>query len=220
MQSVDYEDSVAPSFLTVDNGWLLSFVHDEIARVYWEPTSGWGARLSIEDYEKLLQGSRQYDFYRVQFQSYWGLGSGPWRETVLGLNLDGRYLDGDDVGGFYMGGNGVLRGVPEGEQGGRRMVLGTLELRTPMIKEINYSFPFFDALLFRDLYFSVFTDNGYVWNDTEMVTSGKVRNSVGTGLRLAAFVLQYYPLLLRFDVAKRTDTSYGPIYYFSLGEMF
>ncbi len=226
--SVNYNAPDISSFAVVDTGVFAAYVHDQISRVFIEPISGFGFRFNVSDNEKLMGGNRQYTAYLADFQDYFNFGSGYWREAVLGFNLTGEFLDGGyadtstGLASILTLDSGSVRGLTTEEAYGNKLISATAEFRIPSVKEINYdvSLPFIDAFMLRDLYFALFTDCGYVWDTPEVVSINKIKNSVGTGLRLAVFVLQSYPALLRFDVAQRTDNGDGPAYYFALGEKF
>ncbi|MBI4218340.1 MAG: BamA/TamA family outer membrane protein, partial [Elusimicrobia bacterium] len=80
----------------------------------------------------------------------------------------------------------------------------------------------FPDFLFKNVFGSIFTDNGLIWDsrdDLNRTTVGDIRNSVGMGLRFQAFVLQTFPVTLQFDWALRTaDGEHA--FYFGFGPKF
>src|SRR5581483_5059877 len=87
LTSVDYDNNAQPSFNAQANGLFVSYVYDKIERAFIEPISGVGLRATIEDFEPVFNANQKFLFYDAKLQSYWGLGKGLWRESVVGVNL-------------------------------------------------------------------------------------------------------------------------------------
>jgi outer membrane protein assembly factor BamA len=81
---------------------------------------------------------------------------------------------------------------------------------------------FFPDFLFKNIYGSIFTDNGLLWEKRDELLEyklGSVRNSVGLGARFEAFVLQTFAVVLRLDWAYRTSDG-DNTFYLALGPSF
>ena len=119
----------------------------------------------------------------------------------------------------------MLRGYGryEANNAASRFVTTNLELRFPILFDINYHIWFlFPDFLFKNIYGAVFTDNGVIWDSREELLGygfDNVKNSVGAGLRFQAFVLQTFPIILQFDWAFRT-TDGENAFYIGLGPTF
>ncbi len=120
---------------------------------------------------------------------------------------------------FELGGSGGMRGYSPGILFGESIVLGSLEYRHPIVRDIGINL--WGLTLLQRLQGAVFTDVGTVGSYQHFLTD------VGIGLRLTHEVLGLYPVVTRFDVAYPTNVDASleaeertPHYYLTAGQPF
>ena len=118
------------------------------------------------------------------------------RRTTLALRWLGYASTGREAQRFYMGGSWTFRGYSRGAFWGRKLALWNTELRFPLIDTLWIGFPF-GGIGFGAIRGAVFVDVGNAWEDRYTGLLG----SFGIGVRVRISDL----LVLRFDMAKRTD---------------
>jgi outer membrane protein insertion porin family len=200
---------------------VLSFKRDVSQGRYLETTSGYRVEASYEDSNRYLGSSSDYRnaFAQVtHFQPFH-------KESTLAARLFGGAGFGGNTQFFRAGGEDMLRGFSRYDTGSSasRFVISNLEYRFPIVFDLNYHiWFFFPDFLFKNVYGSVFTDNGILWDRRDELLSqglGDIKNSVGVGIRFEAFVLQTFPVALRVDWARRTKDG-EQVFYFGLGPSF
>ena len=116
-------------------------------------------------------------------------------------NLVAGYADGDMPLGqrFAMGGTDTLRGYEDDQFRGNSMLKATVEYRFPIVKKIQGV---------------LFSDNGYAWDKRheDDFDFGKIKNSVGMGLRINS---PLGPVKLDYGVGDD-----GGRFHFSFGGQF
>lgn len=141
------------------------------------------------------------------------------REIILAFRLFyGGSLD-VDQSVFLLGGANTLRGYGFGAFMGSNTIYFNAEFRFPLIEDINFNLWPFNWLMIKKFKAAVFTDTGIVWN-RDNFSLQNLKNGVGVGLRLHTFLVQSVPIIIRFDIGKRTDSSEREVYYISLGHAF
>ncbi|MBI2915419.1 MAG: PD40 domain-containing protein [Elusimicrobia bacterium] len=216
------DDSLtAVRFVGHENAAVFSFVRDVSRGKYLETTRGY--RLILSGEESNARWGSDLD-YRNVFGTYHQF-LPVVRESVVAGRLFAGAGFGGDRQNFRLGGADILRGYGrfDSRSAASRFVVSNLEYRFPILFDMNTHVWFiFPDFLFKNVFGSIFTDNGLIWDsrdDLNRTTVGDIRNSVGMGLRFQAFVLQTFPVTLQFDWALRTaDGEHA--FYFGFGPKF
>jgi hypothetical protein len=108
------------------------------------------------------------------------------------------YNEGKEARRYFMGGSWDLRGWPRWSIRGQKLWISSLELRFPLIDQINFKFPFIN-IGFYGLRGALFSDFGGAWDERYTETLG----SVGFGFRLNLFGV----LVLRYDMGKKIENN-------------
>ncbi|MBN1822945.1 MAG: PD40 domain-containing protein [Endomicrobiales bacterium] len=197
----------------------VQFRHDTVRGPYLEPLEGTRLAAATEFSEKVLYGDYNYQNYFLDAARYFPVSGA----SAVGFRMFGGASKGEDSGAFRLGGVDRVRGVPSDTRFiGNRIFVANLELRFPIVYNINYHMWYmFPDFFFKSFYSSLFVDAGFVCDETELshVTPEYWRGSYGTSFRFHTFILQMYPLLLNFQLAQRMDSP-GWVFYFSLGSTF
>jgi hypothetical protein len=108
------------------------------------------------------------------------------------------YNEGKEARRYFMGGSWDLRGWPRWSIRGEKLWLSSVELRVPLIDQINLRFPFIN-LGFWGLRGAVYTDFGGAWDERYDQTLG----SVGFGFRMNLLGI----IVLRYDMGKKIEDN-------------
>lgn len=132
-----------------------------------DPQDGYLVDASGQFTGGIFKGSYRYNKYQFQVRKYFPLK----RERCIALRLWGGAIQGAAPATeyFYIGGTDTIRAFEDNSLFGTRMVLGNLEFRFPITKNIKY------------LKGAIFTDAGNAWIPGEY--SGLYKD-VGAGIRL------------------------------------
>ncbi len=133
--------------------------------------------------------------------------------TALAFRMAAFYNEGKEARRYIVGGSWDLRGWPRFGLRGEKVWLSSLELRFPLVDQINIKFPFF-SLGFFGFRGALFYDMGGVWDKKYNETIG----SVGFGFRMNLFNV----LTLRYDIGKKIKDDFtrfqdGLFYQFFFG---
>jgi len=162
----------------------------------FNPYRGSYSFLSVEKSGgKILGGDLEFTKYNAEWRGYLRKGEF-WKSPILAYRLGGRW--GEDLPfyeQFYLGGLETLRGYEENEFRGDKAVLGSLELRVPLAKE---------------LLGSLFVDAGRVWGEDSSMEDFKV--GWGFGIR---FKTPIGLIRLNYGVGEKEGR-----FYFGMGEGF
>ncbi len=123
------------------------------------------------------------------------------------------YNQGKEARRYFMGGSWDMRGWPLWSIRGEKMWLTSMELRFPLIDQLNIKFPFID-LGFAGIRGALFVDTGSAWDTQYTSTLG----DLGGGIRINFF----NALVLRYDVGKKIEDNFsrlqhGLFYQFFFG---
>lgn len=116
--------------------------------------------------------------------------------TALALRLASFYNEGKEARRYIIGGSWDLRGWPRFGIRGEKVWLSSIEMRFPILDQINLKFPFFNIGFFG-IRGALFYDMGGAWDNQYKETLG----SVGFGFRMNLFNV----LTLRYDIGKRIE---------------
>ncbi|OGR57068.1 MAG: hypothetical protein A3I11_06805 [Elusimicrobia bacterium RIFCSPLOWO2_02_FULL_39_32] len=204
-----------------ENVFSLTYFKDVTQGRYLETSAG--HRIIVTGEESNDQWRSQVD-YRNIFVTLHQFAPLP-KESALAFRAFGASSFGRDKQLFRVGGDDLLRGYGrfDLDSVGNRFLISNLEWRFPIFFDLNYHIWFlFPDFLFKNVYGSIFTDNGIVWSSRDQLLAYKIedlRNSFGLGLRFQAFVLQTFPVVLQLDWARRTSDG-EQVFYFTLGPHF
>jgi outer membrane protein insertion porin family len=153
--------------------------------------------LAMEKSGGFLGGDLDFIKYKAEWRGYLRKGEF-WKSPILAYRLGGKW--GEDLPSyeqFYLGGLDSLRGYKENEFRGDKVVLGSLELRFPLTKE---------------LLGSLFVDAGKVWDENFSMEDFKI--GWGLGVRFKTPVG-----LIRLAYGLGEEKEEGR-FYFGMGEGF
>jgi len=141
-----------------------------------------------------------YDQLLLDWKEYKAL---PWGRHSLVLRLKGGVIDQavDDFFYLQLGSQEGLRGYSYYSIEGRRIALGSMTYRFPILKDIRRQL---FHVYFSKLYGSVFFEAGKAWNDDTFNLDG-LKRDVGGELRLDAFSYYAFPTKISFQVAYGLD---------------
>jgi Omp85 superfamily domain/WD40-like Beta Propeller Repeat len=122
--------------------------------------------------------------------------------SALAVRASLYYNDGKEARRYFAGGSWDLRGWPLWSIRGEKLWLSSVELRFPLINEINIKFPFFD-LGFSSIRGATFFDAGGAWDTKYIETLG----SIGFGFRINLFGI----LVLRYDIGKKIENNFSQL---------
>jgi len=123
------------------------------------------------------------------------------------------YNEGKEARRYFMGGSWDLRGWNRWSIRGEKMWMSSLELRFPLIEQINIKFPFVN-IGFGGIRGAAFFDAGSAWDSEYKTTLG----SIGAGIRFNLFNI----IVLRYDMGKKIQNDFkefqpGLFYQFFFG---
>ncbi|MFQ6065719.1 MAG: outer membrane protein assembly factor BamA [bacterium] len=162
----------------------------------FNPYKGSYSFLSVEKSGGFLGGDLDFIKYKAEWRGYLRKGEF-WRSPILAYRLGGRL--GEDLPfyeQFYLGGLETLRGYKENEFRGDKAVLGSLELRVPLTKE---------------LLGSLFVDAGKAWGEDSSMEDFKVGWGFGIRLKTPIGLIR-----LNYGVGEKEEGRF----YFGMGEGF
>lgn len=119
--------------------------------------------------------------------------------STFALRTSLYYNEGKEARRYLLGGSWDLRGYPLWSIRGEKIWLSSIELRYPLIDEINLRFPFVNLGL-GGIRGALFFDAAGAWDNKYKETLG----SVGVGFRINLFGL----LVLRYDIGKRIEQNF------------
>ncbi|MFH2055456.1 MAG: hypothetical protein ABIJ61_05815 [bacterium] len=170
----------------------VSYVHDNSLWDVSGPIDGQRYNLTVGLTTDFYSGRIFNRLAYVDFRNYLRLG----KYSAFATRLFGFTSAGDEPQRIYLGGSWSLRGYDRKEFYARNVILISNELRFPLIDALYIGFPF-GRVGFRAIRGALFVDAGSGWNDR----FDRMYGSVGVGARVSLG----YLMVLRFDLAKRTD---------------
>ena len=189
-----YTGDIERKALMVSN--TLSYVYDNSL---WGPTGpldGIRARVLLGYTSDIKYSNVNYYSIIADYRQYFRLGY----SSALAFRGALFYNQGKEARRYFMGGSWDLRGWPLWSIRGQKMWLSSVELRFPLINQLNIKFPFID-MGFLGIRGAIFFDAGSAWDTNYLSTLG----SVGAGIRINLFGA----LVLRYDVGKRIINGFN-----------
>ncbi|MCH8326798.1 MAG: BamA/TamA family outer membrane protein [Bacteroidetes bacterium] len=198
---------LARKALLVSNS--ISYVYDNSLWGPSGPLDGTRTRLQLAYTGDVKFSNVNYYTIITDFRKYFRLGL----RSAFAMRAAFFYNDGQEARRFFMGGSWDLRGWPRFSIRGEKMWLTSLEVRFPLLDQINLKFPFMN-LGFFGIRGAAFFDAGSAWDTNYKSTLG----SVGVGIRFNLFGA----LVLRYDIGKKIEDNFtrfqeGLFYQFFFG---
>lgn len=172
----------------------VSFVHDNSLWDVSGPIDGQRYNVTLGLTTDFYSGKIFNRLGFVDFRNYLRLG----KFSAFATRLFYYTSAGVEPQRIYLGGSWSLRGYDRRAFYSRNVLLISNELRFPLIDNLYIRFPF-GPLGFQAIRGALFVDAGSGWNDH----FDRMYGSVGAGARVSLG----YLVVLRFDLAKRTDFS-------------
>ncbi len=170
----------------------ISYVADNSI---WGPTGpldGIRARLLLGYTSDVKYSNVNFFTVIADYRQYFRIGY----STALAFRGAMFYNEGKEARRYFMGGSWDLRGWPRWSIRGEKLWISSLELRFPLIDQINIRFPFVN-LGFWGIRGAVFSDFGGAWDEVYDQTLG----SVGFGFRMNLLGA----IVLRYDIGKKIE---------------
>ncbi|MDD5686796.1 MAG: hypothetical protein PHE88_03050 [Elusimicrobia bacterium] len=192
------------------NLYYVAYDRNTIAGKYLYARFGSDFRLLYREAFKEYGGDIKYKEYVGRYEKYFPVFS----ESAIVLGTLAVSSEGLNKRYFRL----PLRGFSRSDDKYiyNRLFASTVEYRFPVLT-LEQVWPLSDFIL-KSINCFCYTDNGFGFNseeDFENLTTGKIGNSVGGGVRLYTFLAGYL-LPITVDYAKRTNDS-GDRWAFSLG---
>ncbi len=218
-----------------ENNYLLgsvSLIRDTTQGKMLDILSGYRANLSLEksliflggesDYSKIqLEAQKYFTIRNLRMHDYHVLALRFWGGMILG---DEQYRNLSDIQ-FNTASNPLMFRIKDliSEAGsGNSFSLFNAELRMMILPAIDYHMWYFWPNIYvKNLQLVIFVDSGRTWKDGDAFQgmSGFI-TSIGAGVRLNMFLLEKFPIVLRFDYSARLDNFAKTEYRFLIGPTF
>jgi hypothetical protein len=187
----------------------VSLVHDNSLWVGSGPVDGTRWLLLMGYITDIRYSNVNYYSLIADYRQYIRLGL----RTALAFRAALFYNDGKAARRYFMGGSWDLRGWHRWSIRGEKIWLSSLELRFPLVDELQIKFPIIN-IGFTGIRAATFFDIGSAWDKKYKTTYG----SVGFGFR---FNLWNF-LILRYDIGKKIEKDFtrfqpGLFYQFFFG---
>jgi hypothetical protein len=163
---------------------------------YPDPVTGYRLAIMAESAGHFLGATKAFNRASIEAINYFSTLPRQKLATRLKLGLGAP----SDKNLFYLGSDEGLRGYERKELRGSRMILGNIEYRFPLKRDINYRF--FDNIVnFKQLDGVLFFDIGQSWYDS--FSNSDLKKDAGIGLRLHINIGEFLEkVILRLDVAR------------------
>jgi hypothetical protein len=174
----------------------VSYVKDNSL---WGPTGpleGNRFNLTLSYTTDVQYSNVSYYTFIIDYRNYLRIS----RSVALATRIEYLMNQGKEARRWVMGGSWDLRGYDFYSIRGRRLWLGNLELRFPLINLVHLQFPLGIAFDFPYIRGAAFFDAGNAWDDKYDETLG----SIGLGLRINLFNI----IALRYDFGKRIEKNF------------
>ncbi len=176
----------------------MSYVFDNSL---WGPTGpldGTRARVLLAYTGDVKYSNVNYYSVIADYRHYFRLGY----TTALAVRGGIFYNEGKEARRYFMGGSWDLRGWPRWSIRGEKMWLSSVELRFPLIDELNIKFPFLN-IGFPWIRGAAFFDAGSAWDTRYTSTLG----DFGIGVRINLLGA----IVLRYDIGKKIENNFSTL---------
>ncbi len=187
----------------------ISYVADNSLWGPSGPVDGIRARLLLGYTGDVKYSNVNYFTVIADYRQYFRIGF----SSALAVRTALFYNEGKEARRYFMGGSWDLRGWPRWSIRGEKLWFSSVELRFPLLDQINLKFPFFNFSL-NGIRGAAFFDSGGAWDTKYRQTLG----SIGAGFRINLFGV----LVLRYDIGKKIEDNFthlqpGLFYQFFFG---
>ncbi len=192
----------------------ITYTHNSVSRKYLEPITGNLFRASGILAMDSFGGATRKQSISVENSSFFQLTG----EFVCLWRMFVASTFDRDSGHYSLGGDRMVRGFPYGSVLTKSMLVNNIELRLPVVSNINYYVWYmFPDFYFKSFFATLFIDSG-VGYDSGFENFEKVY-SFGAGLKLYSFIIQTFPLVFKIECAKPFSPEPSR-WYFSIGSFF
>ncbi|MBI9071002.1 MAG: PD40 domain-containing protein [Melioribacteraceae bacterium] len=174
----------------------LSYVHDNSLWLGTGPIDGTRIRLLVGYTKDIQYNNAQYYSFIADYRKYFRIAERSAIATRAALFIN----EGKEARRFIAGGSWDLRGWRRWSLRGEKLWLSSVELRFPLIDQLQIKFPWL-GLGFPGIRGALYFDAGGVWNDEYEETLG----SVGMGIRFSIF----RGFVLRYDIGKKIEDNFS-----------
>ena len=170
------------------------------------PYSGDYIMLYAESSELMFGGTRAYSLYEFDARKYFDMSGLTGQNTAFAMRLLGAATSGRDRPYFVIGGPGTIRGLEYGGYSGDRVLIGGMELRHTVAKNMNFKLWPFEAFMIKNMKAYMFNDSGLIMKgEVKPFQSSDIINGFGFGVVFDMFMIQRQYVPMKFEFAKRTD---------------
>ena len=195
---------------------MLSYYDNHLNGLYLTAVRGYSLNTGVSYYDHFMNGNRRYNLFYTDFIKYIPLS----RKSTIANRYFLGFSNGRDKPYYSYGGIKGIRGFMDSDRNENQNVLVyNIETRLCLKYTDYYMRYLFPDLYFKAIYFKLFMDNAYGWNEKFKISIADVKNSVGFGFNLHSFILQKYQILFSFDWSFNTKTG-ARVMYFYLGPLF
>ncbi|MEF3279496.1 MAG: hypothetical protein K6357_00810 [Elusimicrobiota bacterium] len=197
-------------------GFILSYLDNNINGLYLTAVYGYKFNVVISHYDDIFNGNIRYDTLSLDYVKYFPLS----RKSAIVNRVFLGFSEGRDNPDYSYGGVGGIRGfIDNSTNESKNVAVYNIESRFPLLKMDYYLYYIFPDFYFKSIYFKLFSDNAYGWNKSFNPSIGNIKNSIGFGLDIYAFILQSYKILISLDWSFNTKTG-TRVAYFYIGPLF
>lgn len=185
---------IARKSLLVSNS--LSFVHDNSIWSSTGPIDGSRFRILLGYTSDVKYSNVNYYSFIIDYRKYFRLGLRSAIATRAAIFIN----HGKEARRYFAGGSWDLRGWPRWSIRGEKLWLSSIEIRFPLIDQVQVNFPFL-GLSFFNIRGAVYFDAGSAWDKYYKETLG----SIGFGFRINLF----NAIALRYDIGKKIEKNFS-----------
>jgi Peptidase family M1 domain len=194
--------------------------HKDTQIPYWDPDNGWRVDGNVAAGAPLFGEGRWSGLAWGQVSWVTGLPGelGWWSDVKLALRAGGGIALPRNGRLYTLGGNELFRGFDVFERQGNCMWVGSVEVRIPIKREIDYDFA--DHIIrLRSFSIAPFYDVGDMYQNGHSL--GAVAHAVGIGFRLQVDFFSFLERgTVRFDIAQAIGFNTAPQFWFGFQQPF
>ncbi len=201
---IKYEEDAFDNESPRNGGLLVAVTHDSVRGRGLNAIGGWQLTLGAEWFAKGLASQERRTNYFWSHRQYLEV----FEDLVVAFGSSGNLSFGPDPDPTDVA--NVIRGYEPGRIWGDKAAGGFLEIRFPVVRDINWAFPG-EIFLLKDIRAYVFGDAGFVTDDhpNRVLRSwnhADWRHSLGGGIYAEIWVLENIPVPIGLEFAQPTDS--------------
>ncbi|MFC1703371.1 M1 family aminopeptidase [Candidatus Omnitrophota bacterium] len=192
----------------------LDFSFDR-AGPYFDPEVGYRVKSTIEHADHFMGGKEAFSRCSVDVSKYVALPL----DQKLAFHLKVGWGFPSDKNLYELGGNESLRGYGHKALRGSRVLLGSVEYRFPIWKNINTRF-LDNTITLQSLHGAAFYDAGRIWHAA--FSENGLKHDAGLGIRAHIDIASFLEkIILRIDIAQAIDEpKEDPHVWFGISHTF